>query len=50
MTWQPAVLINLDCALDKMRMRTRMWTRMKTKTNEMLTKSLVKEDEDEHKD
>ena len=46
MTWQPAVLINLDCAMDMMR----IWTRMKTKTIEMLTKSLVKDDKDEDED
>ena len=32
LTWQPAVLINLDCALDKMRLRTRTMTRARLMT------------------
>ena len=53
MTWQQAVLINLDCAPDKMRMRMKTKTKIKTKTKtkkktvEMLTNSLVKKDKDE---
>ena len=32
LTWQPAVLINLDCALDKMSLRTRTMTRARLMT------------------
>ena len=45
MTWQPAVLINLDCALDMMRMWTRMKTKTKTKTNtktKTMTMTIIK--------
>ena len=50
MTWQPAVLINLDCALDKMRTRMKKDTKTKTKTVEMFKNALVKEVKDEEED